>query len=623
MLSVRTLAGLAVLTLILTGYAVASDPTGVPDNAAVRLTTDRETFFLGENVLIHFELINTGGAAFEADFGGDYRGAMRSLRFEVTGFDEDGKPLSDPYPSKNHFGGFVGPTEVTPESPFAKSLPLTRYLRIEKPGKYTIKVTHDFGWEPQAGQKLPTGTIDITFEQPTEKTAADLVEKWIATEEYSGSSTGEKSENYPDFSQIRNPVFLPALTKHARLGNRDAIVGLGSIAHRDATAELIRLSDANPATDEQKVAQQSALNQLSMRVPDPMLLGELGTRNPFHQNYLAPRRWLVENSWDDEFVDEVRDLAKKLLRSDEASDVASGAFLITCVGKDSDGGAVVTALDREVAKTRSLEVESDIYPRPRGACQELQRAATILMSRGFKPPENPTTDGEAIFFCIALGQEMEQEELGKAKPDPLDRRPESEWRPKGWKKTLDQLLHDPTPYIVENALVNAPKPFPIELRHHLGRVIDAEDVNAAIAACDIVEDEKLVEFTDSILAKLRVAEERWLFRHADSAAIELGAEEKRLRILVSRLDEKDMLFPCLESIKSMFSNAGGGGLDLNIHQVAAARRIKPLWEAFVDRHAAEIRAGKKFTLPHPEISKDMFPESYSITLSDGKSWPDR
>lgn len=633
MRSIQTLVGLAALTMIFTGQVMADDPTGVPDNAAVRLTTNRDTFFLGENVLVHFELINTGGAAFEADFGGDYRGAMRSVRFKVTGKDASGKALPDPYPSKNHFGGFGGPSEVTPESSFAQSLPLTRYLRIEEPGKYTIKVTHDFGWKPQPEQELPTRTIDLTFEQPSKKQAAELIEKWIAAEKYNGSTIGQLSDDHSDFSQIKNLAYLPALVKHARLGNHDAIVGLGSIPHRDATVELIKLSETKSAneTDEEKAIRRGALKQLFTRLPDPMLSGELGARNPFVRDSFAPRRWLVENSWNDEFDDDVRGLAQKLLRSDETPDVVSGAFLITCVGLASDGATIIAALDRDVAKTRTQKVQADIYPRPRGACQELKRAATILMRRGFTPPETPATDGEAIFFCIALGQEMglfdKLETIEEGKPDSHDHNqpanPKRDWRPDDWEKTLDRLLNDSTPYVVENALMNAPKPFPTEMRHHLGRVIDAKDVDAAIAACKIVEEEKLYEFTDSILGKLRTAKERWLFDGANRAAIELGAEEERLRILASRLDEKDMLFLCLDSIKSLFSNAGGGGHNSNIDQVAAAKRIQPLWEAFIERHAADIRVGKKFTLPHPEVSKDMVPKEYRITLQDGKSWPEQ
>ena len=112
-----TFAVLGLIHALGIGVVMADESPSIPDNAVVRLTTDRDTYFLGENVLIHFELVNSGGDTFQAGFGHDYRGAMRALRYRVTGTDEDGKALADPYPSTNCFGGMGGEVEVTPEKP--------------------------------------------------------------------------------------------------------------------------------------------------------------------------------------------------------------------------------------------------------------------------------------------------------------------------------------------------------------------------------------------------------------------------------------------------------------------------------------------------------------------------
>jgi hypothetical protein len=42
------------------------------------------TFFLGENVLVHYCLENTPLTAFQISWGGDSRGASRSVRFKTT-----------------------------------------------------------------------------------------------------------------------------------------------------------------------------------------------------------------------------------------------------------------------------------------------------------------------------------------------------------------------------------------------------------------------------------------------------------------------------------------------------------------------------------------------------------
>ena len=55
----------------------------MPVGARVTLEVDRPEYFLGENVLVHFILENTGSQPFEADFGGDYRGTTRGAYDEI------------------------------------------------------------------------------------------------------------------------------------------------------------------------------------------------------------------------------------------------------------------------------------------------------------------------------------------------------------------------------------------------------------------------------------------------------------------------------------------------------------------------------------------------------------
>src|SRR6266436_8268964 len=96
----------------------------VPIGAKVTLELDRREYFLGENVLVHFILENTGDQPFEADFGGDYRGATRHLRFKVTAADESGHLAEDPDPSEWSGGGFGGARKLNPGDKFTESLPL-------------------------------------------------------------------------------------------------------------------------------------------------------------------------------------------------------------------------------------------------------------------------------------------------------------------------------------------------------------------------------------------------------------------------------------------------------------------------------------------------------------------
>ena len=81
----------------------------VPDGAKVTIESDKQAYFLGENVLLHFILENAGNKPFEADFGGDYRGATRHLRFKVAAIDDSGRMAEDPDPSGFCGGGLGGP----------------------------------------------------------------------------------------------------------------------------------------------------------------------------------------------------------------------------------------------------------------------------------------------------------------------------------------------------------------------------------------------------------------------------------------------------------------------------------------------------------------------------------
>ncbi len=84
----------------------------VPEGAKVTLETDRQEYLLGENILVHFVLENAGTQPFDADFGGDYRGSSRAIRFQVTATDEAGKDAEDPDPNQLCYGGRGGPREL-------------------------------------------------------------------------------------------------------------------------------------------------------------------------------------------------------------------------------------------------------------------------------------------------------------------------------------------------------------------------------------------------------------------------------------------------------------------------------------------------------------------------------
>ncbi len=569
----------------------------IPPNAQVTLSTDKDEYFLGENVLIHFKLENTGGPPFQATFGGDYRGAPRSLRFIVTAADPNGKPVADPYPNSNCLGGLVGPFTVTPDKPYYQSVPILRYLRFAGPGVYTVSIHHDCGWKESADTKYPEGRIVLRLKRPSKEQARELVQAWITEKPSQGTVSGRKSGPYADFSTIRCAEYLEPLAEQAAQGKEQALAGVGSIATPEATRVLIDLLSCRDDSFRMKVCMT-----LNSRLPDPYLQGLLGVRSAFVDQSEAPRRVLVEQSWQPEFAAEVRKQAARFLADPNTTRVALGAYMMECVGNASDGPSIEQALDREIARTPKLPPETRVYPRPRGACQELLRTVQILLKRGAAVPEKPESYGQAIFFLQAIAS------------DPS-------FRPDGWVQTCDRLLQSDIPYIQEQTLKALPAPMPAALQKRLAPILGSADLDAAIEASRIVERDKLGDQKDAVIRTFRTAKDKWLFRASDSALLSLGCIYERLEILVDRMDEPDMLFDCLEGLKTVFANTGGGGFSSRIDVQAEARRIKPKWQVFLRRHEQDLKNARRFTLPAPEVPADMFPTGYSITLKDGRTWP--
>ncbi|MBL4705497.1 MAG: hypothetical protein JKY54_13320 [Flavobacteriales bacterium] len=567
----------------------------IPNNAKASLSTSKSNFLLGENILVHFKLENTGGNSFKANFGGDYRAAARSLRWKVTAINEKGDTVADPYPEGFCMGGLGYETEITKDEPYYRSIPILRYLRFEKPGTYRLKIHHDFGWKSYSETEFPDAEMELVIKEPTEKEARKLVKAWILEKEDPGYSVGEKRNDFPAFSFIRCSTYLPALLEEATNGSEKAVWGIGSIATVKATASLIDLIGS-----ENDTIVEAACRELCSRLPDPYLKGELGLRNIFDNDRAASRKYLVQRSWDDKFTNEIKAIAAIFLNTNDKDWIATGAFLMECVGEIDDIQLITEVLTTEVAK--SYELRTDIYPRPRGACMELQRAAKILLLRGAEPDLHPKTAGESILYLIKIASD-------------------SSFRPADMAETCLGLLTNGVPYVQEHVLKNYPAPLDASTHKGLVKILASNNVDARIQGVHVISRDSLVDLKDVALNVLKTAKEDWLFRGAENAVLKIGSDYERIEILVSRIDEEDMLFKVLDALKSIFSNTGGGGQDTNIDHAATAKKIKPLWEDFIIVHKEALKAGKKFTLPCDEVSEGMFPEGYYMSLEAGEYWP--
>src|SRR5262249_51522013 len=141
-------------------------------------------------------------------------------------------------------GGLGHAPRVEPGQKRYESIPLLRYRRIDQPGVYKIQVSHDLGWSETPERKLPVAETTIKFIKPTEDEARKLVTAMLQAPLNNGRSSAstEKTAPYPDFSVLRDRVYLPILLEHAKKKSEKALAGIGSIATPGATEALIQLA---------------------------------------------------------------------------------------------------------------------------------------------------------------------------------------------------------------------------------------------------------------------------------------------------------------------------------------------------------------------------------------------
>jgi hypothetical protein len=541
-------------------------------------------FLLGENVLLHFCIENTGDKPFNVSFGGDYRGSPRHLRFTVLATDVDGKEVPDPHPNPMCMGGLGYTKDLKPGEKHHESLALLRYRRFEKPGVYRLRVSHDLGWTERDDSKFPSAEVVIEFVQPTEKEARQLVEGMYQLPKEFNRSSGQKAQPFADFQTLHHPVYLPILAPRAAGGCERALEGIGEIPTPEATRELIRL-----ARHEDPAFALNVVKTLNARLPDPKLEGKLPSRSPFEFDFEVKRRWLVKHSWKPEFTDDVRKIGRDLLEKDEVNKISCGAYIVQCLGGAEELRHIVKALD--TAATNAAKVrEMDRYPRPRGACEELVRATQMLGQRGVRLKEEPRSPGEQIVYACTLSDD------DKA-------------RPKKWEDIFAKALQSDIPYVRECALNHLPVPPPDALGKLLPGLIEDRDIDVAIAACRVAEKWKSPSLHEAVLRSLAVAREHWHFNAVGNAAHALGLRFERLEILVTRLDEQGMTHECLSSLVYLLLdglNGHGSQTDLDAD---TGKTCKAAWEQFLAKHRPELKKGRKFRLDDPTVPlAELFPK---------------
>lgn len=588
--------------------ATSTLPVPVPPGARISIEPLKRRFLLGENLLVHFTVKNVGEAPFTISHGGDYRGASRHLRFKVIATDASGRQQADPVPTGYCLGGLSGNQELAPGEAFHQTLQLTRYARFEKAGTYRIRIAHDLGWSP-GGEDNDITDDDprwaetvIELVMPNAKQAEQVVQAMAALPLDPNRMAGEKTIAFADFSCLSSPVYLPILEKRALAGEGSVaeIAGIGGIPTPEATTTLIRL--VKSCSPECATAARGAL---FYRLPDPQLAGKLPPRNVFHNDHIPQRQEMTRRAWRPEHAAAVREMVPALLASDDIQQVRAGAFVLEALGDRTDVPALTKALDRAIAATLDLPLETHVYPRPRGSCQELLRATSMLIDRGATASSAPSSPGEIVFYVLTHNRS------GVTRP------PDYGQRAAGW------LDHD-IPYIHELVLLRTTPPYPAELLDRLPTALASTDVEARIAACRVAGRSREARFRDDILTVLRSARDRNLINVATNVAHDLEIpRDQRARVYVERLGDPEVAFHFWRPLRGMFmarSPGSGGSTTLDL---AAAQTLQAAWRRFLRDHGKQLAPDRRFDVPSPEITADLFPPGYRLRLEDGTEFPPR
>ena len=211
--------------------------------------------------------------------------------------------------------------------------------------------------------------------------------------------------------------------------------------------------------------------------------------------------------------------------------------MMEATGTAADAPAISRGLDRALERTLTLPFEKGGYPRPRGAMQELMRAAEVMVSVGYTPPVSPATPGDAALWLIKFGKGA---------------------RPDEWEVTLRPLLEHRIPYIRELALQRLPDAAPAELLAAVGPALQHPDVDVQIAALDAVKRLKLVEHAPQAAAMCRSTSDTMFLSFACNAVHAVGGSAAVYEIMAARLSEPDMFN---RALTSLFGALDGRRLD--------------------------------------------------------------
>ena len=341
----------------------------VQTDGRITLRTDKSEFFLGESILLHYCIENTGTQSFVVSVGGDYRGVGRATRFRVKAEDERGREMADPLPPERllmQMGGMSPLTLTKPGETWFEDVPVLQYRTIERPGNYAVSVFHDMGWGAEEPRDKRTVSVQFVVREPSTEQARQVLEELHKAKSYNGKTWGKKGQATPDYRLLQHPNYLAPLVERATTGDSVYVTGIASIGTVDATRALLQLT-AHPSNS----VAGAAAAALRLRMPKPSWKAK--ERTAWVPDEMRGLKTPATNTWLNELFAPARTNAVSLLARPNDTCFAGAAAVLGWMGHASDPTALMVALDHMLAWP-FVPIGTPVPPTPRWASQQLLAA---------------------------------------------------------------------------------------------------------------------------------------------------------------------------------------------------------------------------------------------------------
>jgi hypothetical protein len=502
------------VTITIVGQQAIQEPQP-PAGARVTLLLDRPEFLLGENITVCYRLENAGREPLRYEKGGHYPTLRRNDGYAITMTPIDaegkeiGKPL-EPVPEPISHGGPVGHWELKPGEVYQQTLYLPRYVRLDQPGRYRLRIVNrdrlsqfiDRG-RPSAAPIFSAGETTITLRVPTPQEAREVYERMKKLPQGPVAGIGERRDApIADFEALIHPVYLPILRERALAGDRESLLGLGKMWTPEANAAVIDVIEGALAKDDLDLA-LAAYHQVC-GMPDPRWYPGFYPDAKAHETpEAAAKREFVARTWRPQFALTLRRLAGRLARDPKSVGLEEIGRICESVGAAADMPELALAYSKSIATTKTLPFETQQYFRPRGSAYIYRFAARELIKRGAQVSRNPQTPGEAAVYLIAM-------------------RERKEFRPEDWPEQVVRWLRHETPYMRELVLEHMPEPIPEAALQEIPKLLADDYVDLQIAACHTARKHPREAFRQPLLEILRKGKEEHLLSAATEAAAANG-----------------------------------------------------------------------------------------------------